>query len=477
MEAYKSNSFGVSILKGLESSVDVPETQLQDSRATAAPASVAAASESIEGDEEESEEDDEEEEEEDDESESESSSSSESSDDEDSDSSDEEDEEEDEEDASSSAAFSLPSFSAKTSAAVQAGTITPTGISPVNSPPNSPSALPRLKNALATRDPESQLSSFQSPPPPQFPLQRAATTTLSRRPAQARVQPAFVSDLYEDSGSDESSGSDSDLEDVPESESDAEERGHRLSVRSHRLTRLRRGLIARHLVLRSLALSERSARAVVPSTLASSAPARSVVNAAPDFNKPGIAALPSGMGAPVPMNADPMTQVKPVEPQESILSSQSVTQATALPTQLAQLNKRADFPVDGVTTSRSENGTVQIFGLAEDSTRPLVVTTECASSLTAPIAMLERQGTQATTLAFFDLWLLLLALFGLYKQSVPHLPAVWISKLAAVIFNVVQTVKIQQFHDKFHSDVVQGSCGDSSSMYPGKGILLGTTPR
>lgn len=61
---------------------------------------------------------------------------------------------------------------------------------------------------------------------------------------------------------------------------------------------------------------------------------------------------------------------------------------------------------------------------------------------------------------------MLLALFGLYQQSVPHLPAVWISKLAAVIFNVLQVVKIQAFHDTFHEDVIEGTCNDTPSRLP-----------
>lgn len=53
--------------------------------------------------------------------------------------------------------------------------------------------------------------------------------------------------------------------------------------------------------------------------------------------------------------------------------------------------KRAQLP-DGVSVSAGSDGTAQVFGLVDDSDKPIVVTEECAASLDRSLVIIERQG-------------------------------------------------------------------------------------
>lgn len=139
---------------------------------------------------------------------------------------------------------------------------------------------------------------------------------------------------------------------------------------------------------------------------------------------------------------------------------------SASPLLIKRHAKRQSFPVAGVTTNLVANDTIEVSGLGKDpNAEPIEIDRECTDALAIPLLAIERQGVQALALAAFDFWLFLLALFGVYHQSVPHVLATWVSKAAAVGWSGFQVSSVQSFHQIFTENVTQGACAGASGEY------------
>lgn len=450
MEAYKTNLFGINILNGLADAENLPQ-------ALTRPTSQAVTA-SLDG---EKQEEIKEEEEESDSSSSESSGSDDDDEEEES-SSDRESSDEEEEPAQVNSGLVASKSGDVTSSKIKGGASTPTGISPPSTPLNT---LRQFKNKFAQQISTTQLgsssSSVSNTPATWSRVTSKASSrnrahATSARKTKSRQASAASLDFSNNERNTKSLVTDSPNESSGESdveglfndqESDESDDEHpsslKLSPHTKRPYRIRR-------------FGKR---------------AEPGLNLKRQLWHRAVAAPPPSMNPPIPLASYGMRPVSSSAAQtaatkylQSSLASNLILAPT--PTRMPIVAKGVDlhnFHIYGVFASSAANGTTKLFGISEDSSRPSLITPECAASLIKPLTMLERQGTQAITLAFFDLWLLLLALFGLYKQSVPHLPAVWVSKLAAVVFSTVQVVQIQQFHVNFHRDVVRGSCEEALS--------------
>lgn len=146
---------------------------------------------------------------------------------------------------------------------------------------------------------------------------------------------------------------------------------------------------------------------------------------------------------------------------------------SASPLLLKRHNKRQSFPIAGVSTNLVANDTIEVSGLGKDpDAEPFQIDQQCTDALAMPLLAIEHQGVQALALPAFDFWLFLLALFGVYHQSVPHVLATWVSKAAAVGWSGFQVASIKNFHQTFTEKVTEGACAGASGEWSAKGSEL-----
>ncbi|GAA5979822.1 hypothetical protein JCM11641_002704 [Rhodosporidiobolus odoratus] len=108
----------------------------------------------------------------------------------------------------------------------------------------------------------------------------------------------------------------------------------------------------------------------------------------------------------------------------------------------------------------------QVLGVEDVDGRTLVVSTQCTGAMARPLLFLHRLSLVSLLLILFELWLVGIAVLGVWNGSVPHLIAVTVLRLVLVGWAIASPVSLTHYHDLFHS-LLLSHCAESGEIIAG----------